>query len=238
MTLTKKPPGTNSINAIGVIGSLVTIIAFLVPNARDWLARNGLVGWFLVAALIVIFPFVLRILSKQIHAEEGRLNKEELNEMTVKYDALSATLKRSSIQKDCKLLAETLEEWRPNSNFTTYLRHSVEFNRLPTWFSDEISSKRQLWGHESRRLEDADLRTAFDAVRDRNSQFGKLMGAKLWHAGDHSDMDFDHLAIPREYEEQKYMQILDELEDARFELADSLDELFKKVHEKNGWFKE
>ena len=193
---------------VGIVGSAVTVVAFFVPTARDWMDSQSLLGWALFALLLILYPPLFWLLREK-----------------------QSTL----LTRDHSLVRELLEDWQPNSIFYNHLRHSINFGHLPPWFADSVKEKHTFWNYDPRIIRNKRLRSSFLAVKKSNSTFNSLIESQLWFGGPQNNMNFDYLAIPIEWDYKKRDAADTKLESARFELADNLDALFRLLHDQGAY---
>jgi len=163
------------VGAVSFVGVLVTILGFAVPTARDWMLRNAGLGWLLVGILLTT-TLVLAVLldgsnqrvTTEAQAHEAELEKAhgatkqvEAERNTARQDLADERLGAQRIA-DGELLTERLGPWRQGCSIMVWLKYSMDGDKIPVPFDEQINRRRRLWDNDTRTLACTPVETAFD----------------------------------------------------------------------------
>lgn len=224
---------------LAAASAVATIVVVFVPDLRSWMSDHGLLGW-IAAMVILAASFLAFAWSREGHREDLKALQREVasSQQQVEAHALEVSRlqseldNRRTIEKDLTLVHELLGDIQPRSRFHEYLKHRANFKHLPAWFANELDSAEDRWRLDPRSVEAPDLAEAWSSVRTTGERFSDLMTQNLWHqdSGPGSASKPDWLTIPIEWNFRMKESAYDELDDARLDFSDALDELFALVH--------
>ncbi|MGW6032034.1 hypothetical protein ACWFOS_00090 [Gordonia terrae] len=223
-----------------------------VPNLREVLLRNPLVGWVLflcaLLALAVAAAFMQTRHDRQLAVERERLEARladltrqsaaESDSLQQRHDEQIALLGdrqvRAELALDSQFFDELLGDWTVHGYVHTYLLEGPNYKRLPTRFADEIDSAARRWADEPRSLSDPLLRSAFEDLRNSVTEYNRDgINKHLWYddGGRTEPASQDWLAIPAEWDWARSEAATAELSRLERRLRLALDAAFTTRHE-------
>jgi hypothetical protein len=256
--------------ALGFVSVLVTILAFAVPTARDWMLRHAALIWIL-AGILLTATLGLSVLldgSNQRATAEAQAHQTELDaahgatkQAAAEWDAARQGLTRTheaelenahatrqveadrdaarqdvAVERlgaeriaDGELLTERLGPWRQGCGIMDWLKNTMDGDKIPVPFLDQIGRRRLLWGNDTRTLASAKVETAFDRLRAAINVYGSGMSSTMWLSSDQTFM-----AVPIEWGMTRPTDFEDALEtngEAGLEMLGAMQNVFAVIHE-------
>lgn len=111
--MTKLAPALHTATLwLGVVGSLVTILAFAFPESRDWIDDNGLLGLAAVLVVLISASIIDGFHTVRCEALETELKKvtANLNDERARVSSLeSAAVQREALEAELRKITANLE---------------------------------------------------------------------------------------------------------------------------------